>query len=342
MGARVSIAAILGIIAVVTFGTDVPELPPSADWMWMVPASWFGLIVVGCLWVVALQDRGPLRYLPTIALVGAPAALVGVYEMADQLQWCTSCTIRVASALAILVLVWQRSRVTAADAATVRWWPVRRLALPVGAGAAIVVLILGIQQARLQQWLSHQPRVSVPESAGPRGDVTIVVFSDYQCPACRAMHELLDPEIDRLVTENRGHVTFTRLDFPLDAKCNESLGKSLHPFACEAAVLARLAGAHGRRAEAEQYLYEHQQSLSASTLDQLRRTLGIDEAWEAEHAVIAASVSADARLGASLGVDSTPTYFINGLRSSQLSVHDLKTVVLAEARRHNQNPSHRP
>jgi uncharacterized membrane protein len=62
------------------------------------------------------------------------------------------------------------------------------------------------------------------------GAVRLVVFSDYQCPACaRFSHEM------SLLTEQFPQLQIVIKHFPLDTLCNGSLTKDLHPRACEAA-----------------------------------------------------------------------------------------------------------
>ncbi len=76
-------------------------------------------------------------------------------------------------------------------------------------------------------------------SLGPAGaPVTLVEFSDFQCPFCRKGAEAVravlarHPEDVRLVFKN----------FPIDTACHDALERQLHPFACKAALLARCSG----------------------------------------------------------------------------------------------------
>ena len=142
--------------------------------------------------------------------------------------------------------------------------------------------------------------------------VTIVEFSDFQCPACaqafRDLHELLARRSDvRLVFRN----------FPLDSSCNEGMPRALHPDACLAAMAAECARQQQRFWEYHDRLFENQRTLERDALFRFARELGLDIA--AFRTCLDAPetrgrVSEDVRAGIAAGIESTPTLFINGRR----------------------------
>ena len=156
----------------------------------------------------------------------------------------------------------------------------------------------------------------VREDAAVKGPanapVTIVEFSDFQCPACaqafRDLHELLSRRTDvRLVFRN----------FPLDSSCNEALPRALHPNACLAAMAAECARQQDRFWEYHDRLFENQRSIERDALFRFARELGLDIAKFRtclDAPETRARVSEDVRAGIAAGIESTPTLFINGRR----------------------------
>jgi protein-disulfide isomerase len=163
---------------------------------------------------------------------------------------------------------------------------------------------------------------------GPKdAPVTLVEFSDFQCPFCRngshAVEEVLEgfPGRVRVVFKN----------FPLDTSCNEEMTQQLHPFACRAAVLARCAGAK----RAEFFWKTHDaffgaDELSDEVLARIPRELGLGaeeiEACTASEAPLA-KVKEDVALARKLRVTGTPTFFLNGRRLSEYKNGALNLVV---------------
>jgi protein-disulfide isomerase len=147
--------------------------------------------------------------------------------------------------------------------------------------------------------------VSVPANAPALGadkaPVTIVEFSDYQCPYCRRAQGT----VEQVLQQYAGKVRLVHMDFPLDN----------HNRAVPAARAARCAG------EQERFWDYHRNLLSADgdlTDEDLKRratALGID--MEKFSTCLAsdrhmAVVREGAESGARLSVTGTPTFFVNG------------------------------
>jgi len=146
--------------------------------------------------------------------------------------------------------------------------------------------------------------------AGPaRAPVTIVVFSDFQCPFCARLAEVLRSKV--LPVEGGG-VRLAFRHFPI----------ATHPWARLAAEAA--ACAHIQSDEAfwslHDFIFAHQQDLTSQTLlstlgSQVPRLPGIDKARYDSCVLQRASsgeVADDIDLADALGVESTPTFFVNG------------------------------
>ena len=154
-------------------------------------------------------------------------------------------------------------------------------------------------------------------SRGPvTAPVTIVEFSDFQCPACAAMH----PIIEEVVKSYGDKVRFVMRDFPLAAHAN----------ARKAAEAANAAHAQGRFFEYAALLYQRQQSLDPASLKKYATDLGLDRPrFDAalDKGSYAAEVQHDLMDGENYGVDQTPTIFVNGVVLGTLSGEALRAAI---------------
>ncbi|WP_396624019.1 vitamin K epoxide reductase family protein [Luteitalea sp.] len=165
------------------------------------------------------------------------------------------------------------------------------------------------QKAQLRASYDQQPRMIVPADAEGAA-VVVVKFNDYQCPPCRQTFELYEPIWARYA----GKVKFISRDFPLEGECNASAPSGSHQAACEAAAAVRMARTVGKANEFEHWLFANQSSLSPELVkDGLKQVAGITD-FDARYPSVIPAIKSDTALGASLGVQSTPTFFINGVR----------------------------
>ncbi|MEK6814462.1 MAG: thioredoxin domain-containing protein [Nitrospirota bacterium] len=155
-----------------------------------------------------------------------------------------------------------------------------------------------------------RPRIDLPKTAsdapglGPDGaPVTIVEFSDFQCPYCARVSSDLLPQIRKTYGDK---VRFVFRDFPLDS----------HREAVPAAVAARCAGRQGKFWEMHDKLFAGQKELGGVLYEKVGKEIGLDEAKFSEcrkDPKVAEAVRSDLRDGTKAGVGSTPTFFVNGL-----------------------------
>jgi protein-disulfide isomerase len=166
-----------------------------------------------------------------------------------------------------------------------------------------------------------------PETA----KVTIVVFSDFQCPYCRQLATTLRSEIPKQYP-NDVRVVFA--DFPLDA---------IHKWARGAAEAAHCMTDGNPPAfwAFHDWIFEHQGEITPANLhDKMldyAKSKGMDTAkigtCMASH-VTASEVERSQKLGEELGVQETPTMFIDGrLLSGALPWETLQSVIKAELAR---------
>jgi protein-disulfide isomerase len=154
--------------------------------------------------------------------------------------------------------------------------------------------------------------------------VTLVEFSDFECPFCKEANVSLDA-IVKLYPEVRQVFK----NFPLDTACNPYVGSQLHPLACLAARLARCAGRQGRFWEIHDAMFGLSE-MTEDALDALPASLGLDEKQIASCMVeedTVARIRADVDEGRKLGVSATPTLYLNGRETPNYSIGNLKFVV---------------
>lgn len=143
----------------------------------------------------------------------------------------------------------------------------------------------------------------VPSFGPADAKVTIVEFSDFQCPFCsRAAN------VTNKVKEKYGDkVRFVFRQFPL----------SFHQQAHGAAQAALAAHAQGKFWQFHDKLFEHQNALERPALETYAKEVGLDLAKfkkALDDKAYAAQVDADLKLGEEVAVDGTPTMFLNGAR----------------------------
>jgi uncharacterized membrane protein len=171
------------------------------------------------------------------------------------------------------------------------------------------------QRSEFDRWYAAQPRVPlIIPSGGAR--VLIVKFNDFQCPACGKSYLDYKPIFAKYDAEHAGDVRVVLKDFPLNADCNPSVPRTVHAAACDAAIAVRLAAQHNRAEELEDWLYTHQAEMTApSVRTWANEKGGVSEAeFSAKYAATLSLVKADVALGNQLRVQSTPTFFVNGVK----------------------------
>jgi len=174
------------------------------------------------------------------------------------------------------------------------------------------------------RWLMTEPvqpiqNISIDDDPS-RGDanapVTIVEFTDFQCPACAAMQ----PVLEEVLKSYGNKVHFVVRDFPLNQ----------HENARKAAEAANAANAQGKFFEYIAVLFKNQKALDVPSLKKYASELGLDRArFDAalDRGTYAAEVTKDVSDGEVYGVGSTPTIFINGVQLRVLSADGLKAAI---------------
>ena len=168
--------------------------------------------------------------------------------------------------------------------------------------------------SEFERWYAAQQRVPIiVPSDGAK--VLIVDFSDFQCPYCRQAFVSLKPIIAKYNAQQPNTVRLVLKDYPLDSECNINVQNGgPHPSACEAAVAVRLARGHNREDAMEEWLFANQEGMTPDTVKKAAREVGQVADFDAKYTSLLELVKGDVAFGKSLGVQATPTLFINGVR----------------------------
>lgn len=142
----------------------------------------------------------------------------------------------------------------------------------------------------------------------PKAKVTLVEFGDFQCPACGSVN----PIVEQITEEYKGKITFVFRNFPLAA----------HKNAMIAAEAAEAAGAQGKYFQMHSMLYDKQADWSESDkpmehFEKYAKELKLDInkfKSEIESNKYEKKIQQDITDGTALGVDATPTFYINGVK----------------------------
>jgi protein-disulfide isomerase len=158
---------------------------------------------------------------------------------------------------------------------------------------------------------------SIGNTAAP---VTIVEFSDFQCPYCQRAA----PTLKQLREKYGEKVRVVWKDFPLT---------QIHPQAFRAAEAGHCAAEQGKFWEYHDKLFASQQALQPDFLKQYAKEMSLDGAkFDAcmDASKYAEQVRDNVAAGSQLGVNSTPTLFVNGRRLEGAQPYDVIASVIDE------------
>jgi len=143
-----------------------------------------------------------------------------------------------------------------------------------------------------------------PVLGNKNAPVTIIEFSDYECPFCGRFFSETLPLLKKEYIDT-GKVILVYRDFPLD----------IHPNAQKAAEAAECVGEKSDLAYYKMHdlIFDNQEQLSTDNLKKLAKNLGynIDNCLDSDK--MKPEVEKDLQDGLNYGVDGTPTFFINGM-----------------------------
>jgi protein-disulfide isomerase len=141
-----------------------------------------------------------------------------------------------------------------------------------------------------------------PMKGNPSAPVRIVEFADFECPSCGQFFLNTEGSLNALYGDR---IQWAFMDFPLQQ----------HARAIPAAVAAKCAHLQGKFWPYHDLVFANQSNLADDDLRRYADQVGVDrKKWDAcfDKQETLPAVQAGAELGAELGVDATPTFFIGG------------------------------
>jgi protein-disulfide isomerase len=159
----------------------------------------------------------------------------------------------------------------------------------------------------------------------PDASVTLVEYSDFQCPACSSFQ----PVVGTLLESYGDKIRFEYRHFPLP----------IHQFAQQAALAAEAAGQQGKFFEYHDVLFANQKEWSSSATPQAffnkyAEDLGLDMETFKRHmksSVLRDKIMADMAEARERELSGTPTFFLNDQQMEMTSYEDFITQVVVAA-----------
>lgn len=204
------------------------------------------------------------------------------------------------------------------------WIGIFAVTVAVVAGLAIASQKKGVsEELGTSEALSETVTAADHVRGNPMSRITLVEYSDFQCPACGAYYPLLK----QLDGEYGNRIQTVYRNFPL---------AQIHKYAHLAAQAAEAAGKQGAFFEMHDLLFEHQsewpdatnvKGIFLSYADQLKLDRTQFEK-DMDSPDVQAKIDADQKSGNRSGVQGTPTFFLNGLKiQSPRSYDEFKQVI---------------
>ncbi len=157
-----------------------------------------------------------------------------------------------------------------------------------------------------------------PIRGNPRAPVTVVEFLDFQCPFCQRFH----PPVQQALKAYPQEVNYVLKNFPL----------SFHPQARPAAKAAFAAGEQGKYWEMTDLLLQNAANLSEEKFKELAQQLKLNvnkflKDYKEKDAKWEELINKDISLGGQVDVRGTPTFYINGRKTSARDFNAFKTEI---------------
>jgi protein-disulfide isomerase len=196
------------------------------------------------------------------------------------------------------------------------------LAIVIAAGAPLAAQSQAAIDAQFLEYWKAQPKVNLNVPADG-AKVVIVKFNDWMCPGCKILYEQMKPVLAKYQARP-GAIKYVEKDLPWDTACNPASGRTIpgHEASCAAAAAVRLAADRGKRDVMAEWMYANQPASEEQRRTMLSRVhaktaelLGIRD-FPAAYQTKIAAIRNDTTQAQALKVQSTPTYFINGVRAA--------------------------
>lgn len=136
--------------------------------------------------------------------------------------------------------------------------------------------------------------------------IQITKFSDFECPACKMLSEVLH----KVAEKYKGKVNVQYFFYPLDNSCNPAMERPLHRYACKAAQLATCMPERFSTYESD--VFKNQAQLSDDWLDAYAKKENVWDCYQSPKGK--EEIQAYMEEAKNFGVQSTPTFLLNGVK----------------------------
>lgn len=200
----------------------------------------------------------------------------------------------------------------------------KKVGITTGVVLIVVISIVGLIKLAGSSGPSSSSGINVPPisksditKGNPKSKVTLIEYSDFQCPACAAYH----PLVNQLLTDFNGKIYFVYRMFPLS---------SLHKNALISAQAGYAAHKQGKFFEMDDYLFNKQTEWAelsdpTTAFTDYAKLLKLDtNKFKADmNSDEAKNYVADSQNQASsIGINATPTFFVNGKQITNPANYD--------------------
>ena len=169
----------------------------------------------------------------------------------------------------------------------------------------LVLVAIGIYFVFLQK-PGYVPKSSHDQVKGnENGQISVVEFSDFQCPVCKAAN----PEVKKIMQQYGNVTRFVYKHFPIQR----------HVYASKAAEASECAGDQGRFWHYHDKLFDNQESINTDNIKKFASEIGLnmtDFTKCLDSGVMSSRVSKNYDEGRTKNIGGTPTFFVNRKEAS--------------------------
>ncbi len=303
------------------FNCDATTLSPLGN-IAGIPISIFGILIGAMIMLFYVVNNDELEsslfYILNINMAGC--VLLFLYSLFVLKSLCPFCSVYYLLSLGALLIFYRFGEI--------RDFSIKGFAIY----AVVTIVVAGISfysissfekkkvamASQLVTMFNGSPKLGQPTfdsplrlaSASEKFDgapIQMTIFSDFQCPACKALHKVAE----NLISRYKGKINIQYFFYPLDHNCNANMQQPLHPLACKAAYIS-YCSPREKFKDAHDRIFENQADLSDSWLDSLAKennAVECSQKPETKDFVVKMINEGD-----KFGVRSTPTSIINGVK----------------------------
>lgn len=306
-------------------GCDVVRASAYAH-VWGVPTPVYGVAMYATLAILAFAEVMAGRILAavirTLILLLAAAGLVvsailtsiEAFKLHAFCDWCLLSAIVVTLILIVSALGMRRAAPPPEGIAALQMVRAQFVLFIIAVIVGLVVFwhlshsgeFAAAQRVNAATLEARLVRPDSPATGNLASPVTVVEFGDFDCPFCK----LTQTSVQQLLKQYGSQIKFVFRQFPMDL-----LNPNMHPEAEKAAEASECAAAQGKFWQADPLFYQNQPNLAVPALEKYAAQLGLNTSQFDQclsSGQMAARVRRDFEDGRAVGVNGTPTFFVNG------------------------------